>query len=57
MPFMRALAAALDGLVFRAALPVWLASLTSRGREALLGYDEMEVGHLSKHHACPDLVL
>ena len=54
---MRALAAALDGLVFRAALPVWLASLTSRGREALLGYDEMEVGHLSKHHACPDLVL
>ena len=54
---MRALPAALDGLVFRAAVPVWLASLTSRGREALLGYDEMEVGHLSQHHPWPDLGL
>jgi len=47
---MQALATALDGLVFRAALPAWLVSLTKRGRQALLGFNEMEVGHLSTTH-------
>lgn len=50
MPFMQALVTALDGLVFRAALPPWLISFTKQGRQALLGYDEMEVSHPSTLH-------
>ena len=45
MPVMRALVNAVDGLVLRTALPTWLISLTKRGRQALCGYNEMEVGH------------
>ena len=47
MPFMRALTTAIEGLMFRAVFPTWLISLTNRGRQALRGYDEMEVRHLS----------
>jgi len=47
MPFMQALASSIEGLLIRAALPRWLLSLTKRGREALCGYHELEVGHLS----------
>ena len=46
-PFMEAFVIALDGWFLRAALPTWLISLTKRGRQALCGYHEMEVGHLS----------
>lgn len=50
MPFMQALATALDGLVFRVVLPPWLISFTKQGRQALRGYDEMEVSHPSTLH-------
>jgi hypothetical protein len=50
MPFMQALTTATQGMIIRAAFPRWLLSLTKRGREALRGYDEMEVGHLSTLH-------
>ena len=44
MPFMHALAVALEGLGRRVVFPKWFLSLTKRGREALCGYEEMEVG-------------
>jgi hypothetical protein len=46
MPFMEALAAALDGLLLRAALPRWLISLTKQGRQAICSHEELEVSHL-----------
>ena len=48
MTFMQALSTAIEGLVIRLAFPRWLLHLTERGREATCGYNEMEVGHLSK---------
>ena len=47
MPFMQALPIATEGLLLFLALPKWLLSLTKRGREAICGYNEMEVGHFS----------
>jgi len=47
LPFMQALATSLEGMLLRAALPDWLISFTKRGRQALLGYYEMEVSHPS----------
>lgn len=44
---MQALATSLEGMLLRAALPDWLISFTKRGRQALLGYYEMEVSHPS----------
>lgn len=55
MPFMEALVTSLDGLIFRMTLPTWLINLTKRGRLALSGYHEMEVGHLSTFHPWPNL--
>ena len=55
MPFMRALATAQQGLMLRAALPNWLINFTKRGREALRGYYELEVGDLSTLDQRPDL--
>ena len=55
MPFMEALVTAIDGWFFRVSLPTWLISLTKRGRQALCGYNEMEVGHLSMLHPLPNL--
>ena len=54
IPFMQALATAMEGLMFRAVLPTWLISLTQRGRQALCGFDEMEVGHLRPGHTVYD---
>jgi len=53
IPFMRALSIALEGIGFRVALPRWLLSLTKRGRDAICGYEEMEVGHLNSLHQWP----
>ena len=55
MPFMQALPTATEGLMFRVALPRWLISLTKRGRQALQGYNEMEVGNLSTVYQRPNL--
>ena len=44
---MRALAVALEGMGRRVVFPKWFLSLSKRGREALCGYEEMEVGHFS----------
>jgi hypothetical protein len=45
IPFIQALSTAPEGLIFRTALPTWLVSLSKRGRQALRGYNELEVGH------------
>ena len=47
IPFLQALSTATDGMVTRVAFPTWLLSLTRSGREAILGYNEMEVSRLS----------
>jgi len=46
MPFMQALSTSIEGLVTRAVFPRWYLSRTKRGREALRGYEELEVGCL-----------
>jgi len=50
MSFMQAFPAALDGILLRLALPVWLISFTKQGRQALRGYTEMEVSHPNTLH-------
>jgi hypothetical protein len=50
MPFMRALSIAAEGLLLRMVFPRWLLSLTKWGREAIRGYNELEVSHLSTFH-------
>ena len=45
MPFMQALSTALEGIGLRVAFPRWLLSLSKRGRDAICGYEELEVGH------------
>ena len=57
MSFTQALATGQQGLVFRMALPNWLICLTTRGREALRGYYELEVGDLSTSRQQPNLRL
>jgi len=47
MPFMRALSTAAEALLLRFALPNWLLVFSKRGRVAVRGHNEMEVGHLS----------
>jgi len=53
IPFMRALTIASEGLLLLMLLPKWLLFLTKRGREAMCGHNEMEVGHLSTLHQQP----
>jgi hypothetical protein len=53
MPFMRALPAATEGLLLRLALPKWFLLLAKRGREAVRGHKEMEVGYLTTPHQWP----
>ena len=43
MPFMRALAAAIQGLFALLAFPRWLLFFNKRGREIVRGHNEMEV--------------
>ena len=57
MPFMRALPSATEGLLISAVFPRWFISLTKRGRQALHGHDEMEVGHFNTLHQWHDLKL
>jgi hypothetical protein len=50
MPFMRALATVIDGLVLRLSFPRWLLCFNKWGREVVRAHDELEVGHLSTLH-------
>ncbi len=45
MPFMEALKVSAEALTFRAAVPRWLLSLSKRGRRAIIGFTEIEVGN------------
>ena len=50
IPFMQTLSTALEGVSLRIAFPRWLLSLTKRGRGAIRGYEELEVGHPNPLH-------
>ena len=54
MPFTRALAAAIQGLVALTVLPRWLLVFHEWGREIVRGHDETEVSHLSTLHQWPN---
>ena len=47
MPFMRALTAAIQGMLVLPAFPRWLLLFNKRGREVARGHDEMEVSHFA----------
>ena len=46
MSFLRSLTVAIEGIGIRCMFPNWCLSFTKRGREAIHGYEELEVGHL-----------
>ena len=54
MSFLRALTTSAEGLILRAVVPRWLLSLTKSGREALSGYYELKVDHISTLRQCPN---
>ena len=45
MSFMEALKVSSEAMVFRAAVPRWLLPLSQRGRQAKMGFMEMEVSN------------
>ena len=57
MPFTRALAAAIQGLLVLLAFPRWLLFFNKWGREIVRGHDEMEVSHIGTLHQWPNLKL
>ena len=57
MSFMRALAAAAEGLLVLLVFPRWLLLFNKRGREVVRGHDEMEVSHLAILNQWPNLKL
>ena len=48
MPFMEALKVSAESIMFRAALPTWLLSLSQRGRRTINGFMEIEVSNQSR---------
>jgi hypothetical protein len=57
MPFMQALAIAVQGMRLYFILPRWLLSFGTWKPEGVRGHDELEVGHLSTFHQWPNPML
>ena len=57
MSFMRALAAAIQGMLALLVFPKWLLFFNKWGREIVRGHYETEVSHLGTLHQWPNLKL